>query len=92
MRPRCSGSTGRSHRAGLGLDTGQVHLLPHPSWKVLAPLRHIFDLSRGSSIFLALPPATQDRSYVQGSELVLSPTLRVSRSAAAAISDTDRPT
>ena len=46
-----------------------MHLLPHASWKVLAPPRHIFDPSRRSSILLELPPAIQDWSHIQGSEL-----------------------
>jgi glycosyltransferase involved in cell wall biosynthesis len=53
---------------GVGLDVGQVHLLPHASWKNLAPPRHIFDPSRRSSIRLELPPQIQDWSFVQGSE------------------------
>jgi len=56
---------------GLGLDTGQVHLLPHPSWKTLAPPRHIFDPSRRSTVRLELPPQIQDWSHVQGSEVYI---------------------
>jgi glycosyltransferase involved in cell wall biosynthesis len=55
--------------AGLGLDAGQIHLLPHPSWKIPAPPRHILDPSRRSNIRLELPPAIQDWSYIQGSEV-----------------------
>ncbi len=56
---------------GLGLDAGQVHLLPHPSWKDLAPPRHIFDPSRRSTIRLELPATIQDWSHVQGSEVYI---------------------
>ncbi len=56
---------------GLGLDAGQVHLLPHPSWKNLAPPRHIFDPSRRSTIRLELPASIQDWSHVQGSEVYI---------------------
>ena len=43
-------------RAALGLDAGQIHLLPHASWRELAPPRHIFDPSRQSDLQLD-PPA-----------------------------------
>ncbi len=56
---------------GLGLDAGQLHLLPHPSWKNLAPPRHIFDPSRRSTIRLELPAAIQDWSHIQGSEVYI---------------------
>ncbi len=56
---------------GLGLDAGQVHLLPHPSWKILAPPRHIFDPSRRSSLRLELPHTIQDWSHIQGSEVYI---------------------
>ena len=56
---------------GLGLDAGQVHLLPHPSWKNLAPPRHIFDPSRRSSIRLELPASIQDWAHIQGSEVYI---------------------
>ncbi len=56
---------------GLGLDAGQVHLLPHPNWKVLAPPRHIFDPSRRSGVRLELPQTIQDWSHVQGSEVYI---------------------
>ena len=56
---------------GPGLDAGQVHLLPHPSWKHLAPPRHIFDPSRRSSIRLELPPTIQDWTHIQGSEVYI---------------------
>lgn len=56
---------------GLGLDAGQVHLLPHPSWKNLALPRHIFDPSRRSTIRLELPSNIQDWSHIQGSEVYI---------------------
>ena len=56
---------------GLGLDAGQVHLLPHPSWKNLAPPRHIFDPSRRSTIRLELPSNIQDWTHIQGSEVYI---------------------
>ena len=62
--------------AGLGLDAGQVHLLAHPSWKTLAPPRHIFDPSRRSSLRLELSGAIQDWSHIQGSEVYIDAGLR----------------
>ncbi len=56
---------------GLGLDAGQLHLLPHPSWKQLAPPRHIFDPSRRSTIRLELPSNIQDWGHIQGSEVYI---------------------
>jgi glycosyltransferase involved in cell wall biosynthesis len=56
---------------GLGLDVGQLHLLPHSSWKKLAPPRHIFDPSRRSAIRLELPSNIQDWSHIQGSEVYI---------------------
>ncbi len=43
-------------RGALGLDAGQIHLLPHASWRELAPPRHIFDPARQSDVRLELPP------------------------------------
>ncbi|WP_428377418.1 glycosyltransferase family protein [Lichenicoccus sp.] len=57
--------------ARLGLDAGQLHLLPHATWKSLAPPRHIFDPSRRSGIRLELPASIQDWSHVQGSEVYI---------------------
>ena len=57
--------------ARLGLDAGQLHLLPHATWKSLAPPRHIFDPSRRSGVRLELPPSIQDWSHVQGSEVYI---------------------
>ena len=57
--------------AALGLDAGQVHLLPHASWKDLAPPRHIFDPSRRSTIRLELPEHIQDWAHLQGSEVYI---------------------
>ena len=42
-------------RGALGLDAGQIHLLPHPSWRELAPPRHIFDPARQTDVQLELP-------------------------------------
>ena len=42
-------------RGALALDAGQIHLLPHRSWRELAPPRHIFDPSRRSDLQLDLP-------------------------------------
>ena len=38
-----------------GLDAGQIHLLPHSSWRDLAPPRHVFDPARRSGLQLDLP-------------------------------------
>ncbi len=57
--------------ARLGLDAGQLHLLPHATWKSLAPPRHIFDPSRRSGVRLELPASIQDWSHVQGSEVYI---------------------
>ena len=43
-------------RAAPGLDAGQIHLLPHASWRELAPPRHIFDPARRSGLQVD-PPA-----------------------------------
>ena len=61
----------RLSQVGLGLDAGQLHLLPHASWKSLAPPRHILDPSRRSGVRLELPAQIQDWSHVQGSEVHL---------------------
>ena len=58
----------RLAQVGLGLDAGQLHLLPHASWKSQVPPRHIFDPSRRSGVRLELPAQIQDWSHVQGSE------------------------
>ncbi len=42
-------------RAAPGLDAGQIHLLPHASWRELAPPRHIFDPARRSGLQVDLP-------------------------------------
>ena len=39
----------------LSIDAGQIHLLPHASWRDQAPPRHIFDPSRQSDVRLELP-------------------------------------
>jgi glycosyltransferase involved in cell wall biosynthesis len=52
----------------LGFDIGQLHLLPHASWRDLAPPRHIFDPARSADIALDLPPEITTWIRVNGSE------------------------
>jgi glycosyltransferase involved in cell wall biosynthesis len=54
--------------AALGFDVGQLHLLPHASWRDLAPARHVFDPSRASNIALDLPTEIANWFHVNGSE------------------------
>ncbi len=54
--------------AALGFDAGQLHLLPHASWRDLAPPRHIFDPARASDIALDLPDGIATWIHVNGSE------------------------
>ncbi len=52
----------------LGFDVGQLHLLAHPSWRELAPPRHVFDPPRGSDITLDLPVEVASWIRINGSE------------------------
>ncbi len=54
--------------AALGFDAGQLHLLPHASWRDLAPPRHIFDPARATDIALELPAEITTWIHVNGSE------------------------
>jgi len=52
----------------LHLDVGQLHLVPHASWKHLAPPRHIFDPPRASATRLELPSGIRQWISIQGSQ------------------------
>ncbi len=47
----------------LGFDVGQVHLLPHASWRDLSPPRHIFDPPRRSELSIDLPANIKEWVY-----------------------------
>jgi hypothetical protein len=63
VSPRTSLGIGNLH-----LDVGQLHLLPHASWKQLAPPRHIFDPPRTSATRLELPAGLRQWMSIQGSQ------------------------
>ncbi|MBS1055761.1 glycosyltransferase family protein [Gluconobacter kondonii] len=52
----------------LRLDVGQVHLLPHATWRHQAPPRHIFDPPTVRDLFVELPVMILDWFSVQGAE------------------------
>ncbi|GFE95031.1 MULTISPECIES: glycosyltransferase [unclassified Gluconobacter] len=52
----------------LRLDAGQVHLLPHPSWRHQAPPRHIFDPPTTRDLSVELPIPVSDWFSIQGAE------------------------
>ncbi|GBQ86148.1 glycosyltransferase family protein [Gluconobacter albidus] len=52
----------------LRLDAGQVHLLPHASWRHQAPPRHIFDPPTARDLSVELPVTISDWFSVQGAE------------------------
>ncbi|GAN53028.1 glycosyltransferase family protein [Tanticharoenia sakaeratensis] len=54
--------------AELQFDAGQVHLLPHPSWRHQAPPRHIFDPPTTRDLAVELPEPVNDWNSVQGAE------------------------
>jgi glycosyltransferase involved in cell wall biosynthesis len=54
--------------SSLNFDIGQMHLLPHASWKDLAPPRHIFDPPRTNSVRIELPAGLQTWTAIQGAE------------------------
>lgn len=57
--------------SNLHLDVGQLHLLPHASWKQLAPPRHIFDPPRPVTTRLELPPGIRNWTSIQGSQFYI---------------------
>jgi glycosyltransferase involved in cell wall biosynthesis len=52
----------------LGFDVGQLHLLPHASWRDLAPPRHVCDAPRDADVALDLPAEIVSWIHVNGSE------------------------
>ncbi|MFT9316157.1 MAG: glycosyltransferase [Acetobacter orientalis] len=50
------------------IDAGQVHLLPHASWRHQAPPRHIFDPPTTRDIAVELPEAVSDWFAIQDAE------------------------
>ncbi|EHH68825.1 glycosyltransferase family protein [Gluconobacter morbifer] len=54
--------------ADLRLDAGQVHLLPHPTWRHQAPPRHIFDPPTTRDVSIELPVPVADWFSIQGGE------------------------
>ncbi|GBD56783.1 glycosyltransferase [Gluconobacter wancherniae] len=54
--------------AELQLDAGQVHLLPHASWRHQAPPRHIFDPPTARDLSVEMPVPVSDWFSIQGAE------------------------
>ncbi|GBQ61764.1 glycosyltransferase [Ameyamaea chiangmaiensis NBRC 103196] len=54
--------------SNLQFDSGQLHLLPHLSWKHQAPPRHIFDPPTTRDVAIELPERVTDWFSIQGSE------------------------
>lgn len=52
----------------LQFDVGQVHFLPHESWRHQAPPRHIFDPPIIRDLSVCLPPGIHDWFAIQGAE------------------------
>ncbi|GAB6853582.1 glycosyltransferase [Asaia astilbis] len=50
------------------IDAGQVHLLPHASWRHQAPPRHIFDPPTIRDLSIELPEPVSDWFSIQGAE------------------------
>lgn len=57
-------------------DVGQVHLLPHASWKHQAPPRHIFDPPTQRDISIELPEQVTDWYSIQGAEYYIDDVCR----------------
>lgn len=53
------------------IDAGQVHLLPHPSWRHQAPPRHIFDPPTVRDLAVELPEPVVDWFSVQDAHFYL---------------------
>jgi len=54
--------------AELAYDAGQLHILPHPSWRHQAPPRHIFDPPTTRDVSVELPEPISDWFSIQGAE------------------------
>ncbi len=54
--------------AEMQIDAGQVHLLPHASWRHQAPPRHIFDPPTIRDLSVELPEPVTDWYSIQGAE------------------------
>lgn len=54
--------------AEMQIDAGQVHLLPHASWRHQAPPRHIFDPPTIRDLSVELPERVTDWFSIQGAE------------------------
>lgn len=54
--------------AELAIDSGQVHLIPHASWRHQAPPRHIFDPPTIRDLSIELPEVPEDWIDIQGGE------------------------
>jgi len=54
--------------AEMQIDAGQVHLLPHASWRHQAPPRHIFDPPTIRDLTVELPEPVTDWFSIQGAE------------------------
>ena len=57
-------------------DVGQVHLLPHASWKHQAPPRHIFDPPTTRDLSIELPETVSDWYSIQGAEYYIDDVCR----------------
>lgn len=57
-------------------DVGQVHLLPHASWKNQAPPRHIFDPPTTRDLSIELPETVTDWYSIQGAEYYIDDVCR----------------
>ncbi|MEE8660199.1 Glycosyltransferase [Acetobacteraceae bacterium EV16G] len=54
--------------AELQVDAGQLHILPHKSWRHQAPPRHIFDPPTQHDLMIELPEPVMDWVGIQGAE------------------------
>lgn len=57
-------------------DVGQLHLLPHASWKHQAPPRHIFDPPTVRDVSIELPELVTDWFSIQGAEYYIDDVCR----------------
>lgn len=53
------------------IDAGQVHLLPHPSWRHQAPPRHIFDPPTARDLTVELPEPVTDWFSIQDAKFYI---------------------
>ncbi|GAJ27627.1 glycosyltransferase family protein [Acidomonas methanolica] len=54
--------------AEMSIDAGQVHLLPHATWRHQAPPRHIFDPPTTRDLAVEMPEPVQNWVSIQGGE------------------------